>query len=123
MVKISGLAFDIPVLYIKRKAEFLDKHATRTAKGTLKRELIGVYFNYEVKFGKTTNTAEYDRLWEVLSLPREFCTVTVPYGQGEISFKAYLSNVSDEVRAQSGGHTYWQGLTVNFIAESPARRR
>ncbi len=122
MVKIDGKTYDVPILGITRKAEFLDKHATRSAKGDLKRELIGVFFNYEIKFGKTTNIAEYDRLWDDLTRPEEFRTVTVPFGQSGIEFKAYFSNVSDSVRAITGGKAYYEGLSVNFIAKSPARR-
>ena len=41
---------------IKRNADFLDKYAERTDDGDLKRELIGVYFNYKnIIFEKQTD--------------------------------------------------------------------
>ena len=52
-IVIDGTTYDIPILSIKRKAEFLDKYAERTEDGILHRELIGVYFNYELQFGRT----------------------------------------------------------------------
>lgn len=46
MIVIDGEQFKIDVLSVKRSADFLDKYAERLANGHLRRELIGVYFNY-----------------------------------------------------------------------------
>ena len=85
------------------------------------RELIGIYFNYQLKLGSTTDTAEYAKLWSKLTEPEEFHTVTVPGESGDYTFTAYFSNVGDELRKDKGAHTFWRSLTVNFIAQSPAR--
>lgn len=118
---IDGETYNIPILSIKRKADFLDKYAERTADGVLHRELIGVYFNYQLKLGSTTDTTEYARLWEKLTEPEEFHTVIVPDEDGDYTFTAYFSNVGDELRKVKNAKNYWNGLTVNFIAKEPAR--
>jgi len=123
MITIDGTTYDIPILSIKRKAEFLDKYAERTEDGVLHRELIGVYFNYELQFGRTTNVAEYALLWDKLTEVEEFHTVQVPDFDGngnQYQFEAYFSNVSDELRRETATKTFWKNLTVNFIAQSPA---
>ena len=51
MIVIDGEQFKIDVLSVKRSADFLDKYAERLANGHLRRELIGVYFNYKLQFG------------------------------------------------------------------------
>ena len=61
-IVIDSTTYNIPVLSIKRKAEVLDKYAERTEDGVLHREIIGVYFNYELAFGRTNNTTEYAAL-------------------------------------------------------------
>lgn len=120
-IVIDTISYDIPILSIKRKAEFLDKYAERTEDGVLHRELIGVYFNYELAFGRTTNTAVYAALWNKLTEVEEFHTVTVPdLDAAPYTFVAYFSNVSDELRRDTAAKTFWQSLTVNFIAQSPA---
>lgn len=121
MVKIDGITYNVPVVSIKRKADFLDKYADRNEQGDLLRELIGVYFNYQLQLGSTTDTAEYARLWDKLTEPVEFHTVTVPDESGDYTFMAYFSNVGDEVRKIQNAKNYWNKLTVNFIAKSPAR--
>ncbi len=121
MLIIDNQTFNIPVISIKRRADFLDKYAERTEDGVLQRELIGVYFNYQLQLGSTTDTKEYARLWQKLTEPVEFHTVTVPDASGVFTFTAYFSNVGDEVRRVTDKANYWKNLTVNFTAKAPAR--
>lgn len=118
-IVIDSVTYDIPVLSIKRAADFLDKYAERTEDGVLHRELIGVYFNYQLQFGQTSNTTEYAALWNKLTEATEFHTVTVPDESGDYTFTAYFANVSDEIKKTTGAANFWKSLTVNFIAQSP----
>ena len=119
---IDTITYDIPVKRIRRTADFLDKYAERTEDGILHRELIGVYFNYQLELGRTTNTTEYAALWLKLTEPVEFHTVTVPdEDAAPLTFTAYFAGVSDELRKETDVKTFWQDLTVNFIAQSPTR--
>lgn len=122
MIIIDGINFDVPVIAVKRTADFLDKYAERTEDGVLHRELIGVYFNYQITFGPGTNTTEYAKLWKKLTEPEEFHMVTVPDESGNFTFTAYFSGVGDEMLRKQGQTNYWNGLTVNFKAKAPARR-
>lgn len=119
MIIIDSVTFNIPVIGIVRRCDFLDKFAERTADGVLHRELIGRYFNYQIQFGTTTDVAEYAALWLKLTEAEEFHTVTVPDQSGNYTFTAYFANVGDVVRKVTGANNYWTGLTVNFIARSP----
>ena len=122
MISIDGVIYDVPVVSIKRTADFLDKYAERTEDGNLQRELIGVYYNYQLSFGRTTNTVEYAALWNKLTEAVEFHTVIVPDESGDFTFTAYFAGVSDELRRTTAAANFWQNLTVNFIARSPAAR-
>jgi hypothetical protein len=122
-IVIDSTTYDIPILSIKRKAEFLDKYAERTEDGVLHRELIGVYYNYELQFGRTGGLNDYASLWEKLTEATEFHTVVVPNFDGtggQYTFTAYFAGVSDELIKESATQTFWKNLTVNFIAQSPA---
>ena len=121
MVVIDGEPYGVPVVSVKRTADFLDKYANRTEDGVLQRELIGVYFNYKLTFGPTSDTGEYARLWEKLTEPEEFHTVTVPDEAGDYTFTAYFSGVGDEMLRRYGEKNYWDNLTVSFTAQAPAR--
>ncbi|MEG2074718.1 MAG: hypothetical protein RRY54_08115 [Angelakisella sp.] len=119
MLQIDGEWYNVPVIALSRKADFLDKYASRTEDGVLQRELIGVFFNYQLKLGSTGDTAEYDRLWRKLTQPKEFHSVTVPGTGGDYTFTAYFSGVKDSLLREIPRENRWTGLTVNFIARSP----
>ena len=119
MIIIDGNSYDIPVLSIVRRDDFLDKFAERTNDGKLHRELIGVFFNYQLKLGVTTDLSLYEDLWAKLTEAVEFHTVIVPDEAGDYEYEAYFANVGDVLRKQKGEANYWKNLTVNFIAREP----
>lgn len=124
MIIIDGITYDVELIDLDRKMEFLDSSETgRLADYDLYRELGGVFYNYELKLGTSNHSADYDALWEKLSEPVNFHEVTVPYGSsGNYTFKAYFSSVQDKLMMQKNGKYYWKGLTVKYIAKRPARK-
>lgn len=122
MIIIDGVTYNVPVLGMKRKAEFLDKSAKRTEDGKLHRELIGVFFNYEIRFGRTSDLDEYAALYVKLTEVVEFHSVTMPTHGSPVTFQAYFAGIGDEVifTDATQEETFWKDLTVNFIAKDPA---
>lgn len=120
-IVIDGITFNIGVFAdIKEAADFLDKYANRTEDGDLKRELIGVYFNFsDIKFEPQTddNYEEYEKLWNKLSEPEEFHQIKI----ANFEFKAYFSNVSRVICGYKNNRAYRKDMTVNFTAKKPAR--
>ena len=121
-IKIDGIEYGVPVVSVKRTADFLDKYAERTEDGELRRKLIGVYFNYQLEFGDGVNRTEYAKLWDKLTEPVEYHEVTVPDEDGDYTFTAYFSGVSDELLLRRQEKNYWQNGTVSFTAKAPARK-
>lgn len=120
-LKIDGEIYNIKVkVGVKRNANFLDKYANRVEDGDLKRELIGVYFNYKnINFErqKDSNYDEYNRLYNKLTEPEEFHDIDI----AGFKFRAYFSDVTDEMYSYKNGKPYFKNLTVNFTAKKPAR--
>ncbi len=124
MLLVDGIEYNVDVVKLKRKGDFLDRYAERSEDGDTKRELIGCFINYQLKLGPNTDPADYDRLWEKLVESKEFHTVAVPYGSsGTYTFVAYFSSVSDELVCQHGKQNVWNNLTVNFTSKKPRRGR
>ena len=109
MITIDGTTYNIGITSLKRKAEFLDRYAERLESGDLIRELIGVYFNYDLTLDPTSaDVAEYALLWQKLTEPVEFHDVTVWDETGEYTFTAYFASVGDELRRRSAlGYMRW----------------
>lgn len=119
MITVDGTTYNIPFKGVKRRADFLDKFAERSGDGVLRRELIGVYFNYQMQFGRTADREEYNALWDKLTEPVPFHEVVVPDEGGDFTFIAYFSNVGDELLKAASN--FWINLAVNFTAQSPEK--
>jgi hypothetical protein len=122
MIIIDGTTYNIPIISLDRTGEFLDKYANRTENGSLKRKLIGVFYNYSLKLGRSTSigTTAYQALWDKLTEATEFHSVTVPGMTGNYTFTAYFSGIADTLQMQKSSINYWKNLTVDFIAKAPA---
>lgn len=122
---VDGVAYDVtvPMDGLKRSFEVLDgKNAGRLLSGRMVRDIIGTYYNYELQIEtQDTGKEAYDALYQALSAPVDAHTVTFPYGQETLTFRAYVSSGSDTLRQVYRDKNYWHGLSVKFIAEAPQR--
>lgn len=120
---IDGILFDIPMVSLKRNANFLDKYAERVESGDLERELIGVYYNYTLTVGTSSDfgDTDYDEFWDKMTEPVEFHDISVPTKKGYYTFRGYISSVSDEYEKILDKDTMFKGFTCKFTAKSPAR--
>ena len=50
--KIDNIDFTAGLININRKVNILDRYAERTINGNLKREILGVYYNYSLTFSQ-----------------------------------------------------------------------
>ena len=134
-VSIDGTYYtDIIWTSLKRSFSVLDTENTgRTvADGRMHRDIIGTYYNYTLGLkAKIGAEAQYDTVYDILSAPTASHRVILPYGQGTITFDAYVTGGDDElirtkkvVQTTNGTETRaarWHNLEVNFIAMQRAR--
>lgn len=121
-ITIDGEYYDVPLTKMKRTADVLDKYAKRVESGDLKREVLGVYYNYQLEFGDIEDEELYDRLFEHLTRPEEYHDFELPARGGVTSFRGYISSVSDEVKTiRRYGEVYYTSLTAKFTSKKPTR--
>ncbi len=123
-IKVGNTYFDIPMVSLKRNANFLDKYAERVESGDLERELIGVYYNYTLTVGSSDEfgDTDYEVFWDKMTEPAEFHDISIPTANGYYVFRAYISSVSDEYEKILDGDVRFTGFTCKFTARSPARK-
>lgn len=123
-ISVDGIYFDIPMVSLKRNADFLDKYAERTEDGDLKRELIGVYFNFTLTVGSSSafGMSDYEAFWDKMTEPVEFHEFSLPVKNGYYSFTGYISSVSDEYEKILRDDVVFKGFTCKMTAKSPSRR-
>ena len=110
---------------IPRSFNVLDgANAGRTMDGRMQRDIIGTYYTYRLEFDASlSDPEEYDALFEALSAPVDSHIISVPYGQGSLTFEAYVANGEDDLsRIYRDESKKWGNLTVNFVAMEPQRR-
>lgn len=114
----------VNVISLERTAAILDgENAGRTMDGAMQRDIIGTYYNYNMEITSDySDLAEYDALYEVLTAPEDSHTITVPYAQGTMTFRAYVANTSDNLLHRRSTFNKWNNLKVNFTAMEPQRR-
>jgi hypothetical protein len=121
MITIDSTPFDLPIKTINRKADLLYKFAERTDDGVLHSELIGVYYNYDLEVGQSSNnTVDYAALWVKLTEAVESHYVVMPDEDGTKSFWCYFANIKDEVKVWKADQNYFRNLSFSVIAISPA---
>lgn len=121
MIIIDGVEYNVPVISLKRKYEFLDKFAERTEDGKLHREIIGGYLNYSIQFGTGGDVAAYAALWDKITEPEEFHTVSIPDGDGVHTFEAYFAGIGDEMFRYRDPQAFYKSLTLNIVSRDPTR--
>ena len=120
MIMIDSESFDIPITSVAMAADMLDKYAERTNDGVLHRELIGVYYNFEITFAPSfQNATEYSRLWQKLTEPVEFHTVTLWDEDGEYTQEGYFAQTKHKLIKLKNGVPYWKELSTSFVAKQP----
>ena len=122
-IKVDGVHFDIPMVSLKRRADFLDKYAERVETGDLQRELIGVYYNFDLTVGTSSDfgETEYEKFWDKMTEPVAFHDISIPTNSGYYTFKGYISSVSDEYKKILDNEAEYTGFTCKLTAKAPAR--
>lgn len=125
MFKIDGKEYIGIVTKLTRNFEVADgENAGRTLDGNMHRDLIGTYYNYTINITTDRmNQSEYNEMYQTISAPVASHIMIVPYGNEILTFRAYITQGSDElIRRYSQTDRYWGNLSFDFIAMSPQRR-
>lgn len=96
----------------------------RTQDGAMHNFLIGVYYNYKMTVMRDTTctNAEWDNLWDIVSQKAPEYYIKVPYNQGSLTFKAYITKGSQKckrIKKSGTKNIKWDSLQLEFIACLP----
>lgn len=124
-IKIDGVTYNgIRVLSVKRNFSVTDgDNAGRLAtSGRMVRDIIGTFYNYAFTIDpKSASPLTYDAFYQVITSPVDSHEVVVPYGQGTLTFDAYITTGDDELVLIGDDANRWKNLSFNVIAMAPQR--
>lgn len=125
-IMVDGVHYSVNVDYatLERQFEIIEgDNGGRMISGRTTRDLIGTGYSYTMTFQPDHRYIDdYDALYQVLSAPVESHMITVPYGQGSISFEAMIESGSDTYMGSVAGKKIWNGLSINFKCIEPYRK-
>ena len=87
--------------------------------GRHERDLVGTKYDYEMGVEPDPRyQSDYDAFFEAISDPVNSHSITVPNGQGTLTYQAMIERGSDTYRGRVAGQRRWGGLVVTFKAIS-----
>lgn len=118
LISINGRWYNAAITSLKRIHDITDGDNAGRTKPPLAemiRDVVGTFISYTAAFEVTSgDVAEYDDMILTLSRPVDYIPITMPYGQGSISFDAYITKVEDELINNIGGKRRWGNCKVTF---------
>ena len=119
IITIDGTNYDLNIKKLVEEDTFVDKYAERTESYDLERELVGLFCNYRVTIGNIQDRTQRENFMQKIRQVVPFHTVTMPFNNTTITFKAYITGVTTELLHQGVSYNTWGGFEVRFIAKSP----
>lgn len=124
-IVMDGTTYNLRVQYetIGRSFRLEDgENAGKMISGLYERDLVGTYYDYSMSVEPEPGSeADYDAFYEVISAPVQSHSITMPYGQGTMTFDAMVYEGTDLYRGMVAGQRKWAGLQVTFSAKGPQR--
>lgn len=122
MITIDSNTFDVGIVKITRKSSQAKESLGTTLDLRKHYDVKGTYYDYDVEFNvRAMNVTDYDSLYELLTEPVEYHTVTLPYGQSTITFDANVKVSEDSLSRNYRQLKRWGGFKVTFEALEPQR--
>lgn len=120
IITIDGERFDVGISKVDRKTRIEKESKGTTLDGKEHFEVIGTYIDYTVTFvAKGNNVSEYDRLYEIASIPIETHIVTLPYNQSNITINATITIANTQIEQQYNGFRKWSAIKITFSSVEP----
>ena len=122
MITIDNNTYNVGIIKITRKASQNMESLGTTLDLRKHYDIRGTYYDYDVELATSKmRVTDYDNLYEVLTTPQESHTVTMPYGQGTITFEARVSVANDILVKSFNNFKKWGTLKVTFEALTPQK--
>lgn len=123
ILTLDGRNYCVGVKSIQRSAVLKEGRNSGTAlSGAVIRDLVGTFYHYTIELDmRLLSPSAYDEFYETVTAPVEYHTLSVPYGQGSITYKAYVTGAEDVCRLPARVRI-WGGLKLKFMAMEPQRR-
>lgn len=125
-VQMDGRTYRVGVIRssIEEKASLKEGvNAGDMLSGRRERDLVGTYYGHSLSVEPDPRyPQDYDQFFEAITAPVPSHAITMPHGQGTVTYEAMVSSVQHKSKGTVGGIRRWGGMTVSFESIRPVRR-
>ena len=116
-ITMDGKTYRVRVIFpsVEETARLVEgPNAGDMLSGRRERDLVGTYYDH-------TLSVQPDQFFDDITAPVPSHTITMPHGQGTVTYDAMVSSARHVANGVIAGVRRWKGLQVSFEGLRPAR--
>lgn len=124
-ITMDGKTYRVRVIFpsVEETARLEDGvNAGDMLSGRRERDLVGTYYDHTLSVEPDPRyPQDYDQFFDDISAPVPSHIITMPHGQGTVTYEAMVYSARHVANGVLAGVRRWKGLQVSFQGIRPAR--
>lgn len=124
-ITMDGILYHVRVVYntLEQGFELIEgPNASKMLSGRRELDLLGTEYPYQLAVEPDpAHQDDYDAFFWAISAPVNSHSVTMPSGNGTLTFDAMVRSGKRVYKGKLAGNSRWSGLVVNFDPIEPQR--
>lgn len=124
-IAMDGKTYRVRIVFssIEEAATLKDgPNAGDMLSGRRERDLMGTYYDHTLSVEPDPRyPQDYDQFFDAITAPVPSHLITMPHGQGTVTYEAMVSSARHTAAGTVAGVRRWKGLQVSFEGIRPAR--
>lgn len=124
-ITMDGKTYRVRVIFpsVEETARLEDGiNAGKMISGFQERDLVGTYYDHSLSVEPDPRyPQDYDQFFDDISAPVPSHIITMPHGQGTVTYEAMIYSARRVANGVIAGVRRWKGLQVTFQGIRPAR--
>lgn len=124
-IQMDGKTYRVRVIFpsVEESVRLEDGvNAGEMLSGRRERDLVGAYYDHTLSVEPDPRyPQDYDQFFDDITAPVPAHTITMPHGQGTVTYEAMVYSARHVANGVIAGVRRWRGLQVSFQGIRPAR--
>lgn len=124
-IQMDGKTYRVRIVYpsVEEEARLEEgPNAGDMLSGRHERDLFGTYYEHSLSVEPDPRyPLDYDQFFEDISAPVPSHIITMPHGQGTVTYEAMVSAARHGAHGVIAGVRRWKGLSITFSSIKPVR--
>lgn len=124
-ITMDGKTYRVRVIFpsVEENARLVEgPNAGDMLSGRRERDLVGTYYDHTLSVEPDPRyPQDYDQFYQAITAPVPSHSITMPHGQGTVTYDAMVSSARHVANGVIAGVRRWKGLQVSFEGIRPSR--